>query len=111
MDWFPLISHRSRPRKSSTARCFRPSALDPLKNIATVESGFLPSESLKKKPEGPEVQDDCPPDSGSILFRNPPFSTNCQKPGRFSSNRLPRRRACVQTTRRSHKPTPGSAVL
>jgi len=38
------------------------------------------------------------PDSGSILFRNPPFSTNCQKPGRFSSNRLPRRRACVQTT-------------
>jgi len=28
--------------------------------MATVESGFLPSESLVKKPEGPEIQDDCP---------------------------------------------------
>jgi len=60
MDWFPSISHRSRPRKSSTARCFRPSVLNPPEKIATVESGFLPSESLMKKPEGPEIQDDCP---------------------------------------------------
>jgi len=60
MDWFPSISHRSRPRKSSTARCFRPSVLNPPEKIATVESRFLPSESLMEKPEGPEIQDDCP---------------------------------------------------
>src|SRR5271157_2225511 len=111
MDWFPLISHRSRPRKSSNASCFPPSALDPLKNIATVESGFLPSESLKKKPEGPEIQDDCPLIVEASCFATHRSLLNCQKPGRFSSNRLPRRRACVQMSRRSHKPTPDSAVL
>ena len=98
MDWFPSISHRSRPRKSSTARCFRPSALDPLKKIATVESGFLPSESLMKKPEGPEIQDDCPLIVEASCFAIHRSLQTVRSREEFHRTDIPRRRACVQMT-------------